>query len=63
VLDRFPVQNDDARIEDEVMAGLLDEWLERDYRSLGYGVVRVPVLPPEARLVYVHERLSKQGLN
>ena len=59
VLDRFPVQKDDARIEDEVTAGLLDEWLERDYRSLGYGVVRVPVLPPEARLAYVLERLSK----
>lgn len=63
VLDRFPVQRDDARIEDDVTAGLLDEWLARDYSSLGYGVMRVPVLPPEERLAFVLEMLSEQGLN
>jgi len=62
VLDRFPVQKDSARIEDEVTAGLLDEWLARDYSSLGYGVVRVPVLPPEERLEFVLQRLSERGL-
>jgi predicted ATPase len=61
VLDRLPIQQDDLRIEKDATAGLLDEWLGRDYGALGYGVVRVPVLSPKNRLAYVLERLSEQG--
>jgi len=61
ILDRFPVQKDAARIEDDVAAGFLDEWLVRDYRALGYPVVRVPVLPPEKRLAHVLAMLSQKG--
>ena len=61
VLDRFPTQKDCARIEDEVAAEFLDEWHPRDYSSLGYKVVRVPVLPPEERLRFVLDRLSEPG--
>lgn len=61
VLDRFPTQQDCARIEDELTAEYLDEWHARDYTSLGYDVIRVPVLPPEARLEFVLERLNQPG--
>ena len=62
VLDRLPVQQDGVRTEDDATAGLLDEWLARDYSALGYGVVRVPVMSREERLAFVLERLSEQGL-
>ena len=62
VLDRFPVQQDGIRTEDDVIAGFLDEWLIRDYITLGYRVVRVPVLPPQERLAFVLDNLSEQQL-
>ena len=58
VLDRFPVQKDAARSEDDISADFLDQWLTRDYNALGYEAVRVPVLPPEERLMFIIERLS-----
>jgi predicted ATPase len=62
VLDRFPVQQDGVRTEDDVIADFLDEWLNRDYFALGYRVVRVPVLPPQERLAFVLDKLSDQKL-
>ena len=62
MLDRFPVQLDGVRTEDEAAADYLDEWHHRDYTALGYRVVRVPILPPGERLAYVLERLSEGGL-
>jgi predicted ATPase len=62
VLDRLPFQQNGARIEDDAIAGLLDEWLARDYSALGYGVVRVPALSIKDRLAFILERLSEQGL-
>jgi len=61
VLDRFPIQQDGVRTEDDATAGFVDEWLARDYRALGYAVVRVPVMSPEGRLAFVLERLSEQN--
>jgi predicted ATPase len=62
ILDRFPYQQDGVRAADDATADFLDEWIARDYRALGYGVVRVPVMSPEERLAFVLERLSEQGL-
>ena len=62
VLDRLPLQGDGLRIVDNTLAAFLDEWLARDYRALGYRVVRVPALPPPERLAFVLARLSDQGL-
>ncbi len=62
ILDRFPAQQDGIRTEDDAIADFLDEWHERDYSALGYGVVRVPVMSPEERLAFVLEKLSEQGL-
>jgi predicted ATPase len=53
ILDRLPFHQDGARIDHDATSDLLDMWLERDYRTLGYDVVRVPVLPPQERLAYV----------
>jgi predicted ATPase len=62
VLDRFSVQQDGLRTQDDALAGLIGEWLARDYRALGYSFVRVPALSPQERLAYVLDRLSEQGL-
>lgn len=62
LLDRFPFQPNGVRFEDDVTAGLIGEWLARDYGALGYQLARVPVLPLEERLTFVLERLDEQGL-
>ena len=62
VLDPLPIQRDGFRPEDEAVAAFLDEWIARDYSSLGYQVVRVPVLSIQERLAFVLESLSEQGL-
>jgi predicted ATPase len=62
MLDRLPLQLDGLRFKDDALQGLTDEWHIRDYSTLGYRIVRVPVLPPEERLRYVLEVLSEQGL-
>jgi predicted ATPase len=62
ILDRLPLQLDGLRFEDDTFTRFLDEWITRDYSSLGYSVVRVPVLVPEERLAFVLESLSEQGL-
>jgi predicted ATPase len=59
ILDRLPVQGSSPLgPEDDAAAGFLDEWLASDYGSLGYRIVRVPVLSPKERLAFVLERLS-----
>ena len=62
ILDLLPLELDGARIQDDTYTVVLDEWLDRDYSTLGYPVVRVPVLPPQERLEFVLETLSEQGL-
>jgi predicted ATPase len=62
LLDRLPYQQNGVRTEDDSTAGLIDQWLARDYSALGYRVVRVPVSSPQERLAFVLERLSEQGL-
>jgi predicted ATPase len=62
ILDPLPFQGNGVRDDDAAKVGNLDEWLARDYSTLGYRVVRVPMLSPEERLAFVLERLSEQGL-
>ena len=62
ILDRLPFLRSKALgPEDDTSSDFLDEWLARDYRALGYPIVRVPVIPPEKRLGFVLEKLSEQG--
>jgi predicted ATPase len=58
ILDRFPYRQDGVRAADDPTADFLNEWIARDYRALGYGVVRVPLMSPDERLAFVLERLS-----
>jgi predicted ATPase len=62
VLDPLPIEQDCLRVEEEATAALLDEWIERDYRALGYDVVRVPVASPQERLASVLSRLAERGM-
>ena len=62
ILDRFLVEQDGVRAEDDATAALIDDWLVRDYNALGYNIIQVPVLSPDERLAFVLERLSKGGL-
>jgi predicted ATPase len=63
LLDRLPYQRDGVRAADDETAEYFDAWMSRDYHTLGYEVLRVPVLAPEDRLDYVLQKLSKSGLN
>jgi predicted ATPase len=63
MLNRLPfLRNEKLGPEDEVSAAFVDEWLPRDYGALGYPVVRVPAIPPQERLAFVLENLTRRGL-
>lgn len=61
--ERLPVESDGVRTEDDQTAQLIDFWLVRDYTSLGYSVLRVPVLPPEQRVEFVLSSLWKKQVS
>jgi predicted ATPase len=60
LLNRLPYHQDGVRAADDTTADYFDEWTERDYSSLGYKVIRVPVLSLAERLGFVLEKLSGQ---
>jgi predicted ATPase len=63
VLNPLPFQHDEERVEGmAAIVAFLDEWLPRDYRALGYDILRVPVMPPQERLAFVLQKLSDLGL-
>ena len=51
---------DGLRDCDAEMVSYFDEWITRDYHSLGYTTIRVPVMPVEDRLSVVLEGLRKR---
>ena len=58
ILDRLPFAREvQLGPEDEKSAQFIDMWLERDYTTLGYHVVRVPVCSPKDRLGFVLDRI------
>jgi predicted ATPase len=63
LLDRLPYQRDGIRTADDTTADYFQSWMIRDYRAIGYEVIRVPVLIPEDRLAFVLNALSELGLN
>jgi predicted ATPase len=62
ILDCLPTDLNGLRFDDKTIPVFLDQWQPLDYHALGYHPVRVPVLPPEARLAFVLESLELQGL-
>ena len=62
MLNRLPYQQDGIRAGDDESAVYFEAWMLRDYRALGYNVIRVPVLPPEERLAFVLDKIQKHCL-
>lgn len=62
ILNRLPYQQDGIRGGDDISAAYFDRWMERDYRALGYNIIRVPVLAPEERLAFILNGLSDHGM-
>ena len=60
LLNRLPYQQDGVRAGDNASAAYFQSWMLRDYRALGYDVVRVPVLPPEERLAFVLDKIPER---
>ena len=59
LLNRLPYRQDGVRAGDDAYAAYFESWMLRDYRALGYNVVRVPVLPPEERLTFVLDKIPE----
>lgn len=58
ILDRLPFHRDQTLgPEDNAASDFLNEWLARDYSTLGYHVIRVPVMSPVERLAFVMSHL------
>jgi predicted ATPase len=62
LFDRLPVVRDNVRAENNREAVAIDTQLEKDYRTLGYDVQRVPVMPVEQRADFILEALQKQDM-
>lgn len=53
ILDRLPLVNDYARLEDEPAQIRIHELIIETYRSLPFPIVFVPVLPAEERVDFI----------
>jgi predicted ATPase len=62
LLDRLPYRKDGVRVADDETAEYLETWMLRDYGTLGYDVIRVPVISPEERFEFVIEKLTEKGI-
>lgn len=58
ILDPLPYDADGIRDFDAPYVEFIDEWITQDYQTLGYDVVRVPVLSPRERLAFVLARIT-----
>ena len=63
VLDRLPIVQDYARIEDEKAQKKIHELIIEVYANLNLPIVHVPILPPEDRVDYIlqHSYLLKKN--
>ena len=58
ILDPLPLDVDNIRFDDTELVAFIDRWISRDCRLLGYEIIRVPVMSPEARLAFVLDRVA-----
>lgn len=56
------MQSDGVRVEDDSKAAQIERWLEQDYESLGYEVIRVPVVSVAERVKFILKVVSAAGL-
>jgi len=61
LLEPLPLDLDGLRFQDPALQTFLHEWHIRDYTALGYPIIHVPALAPEARLAFILEALSQTG--
>ncbi|HJW17829.1 MAG TPA: ATP-binding protein [Flavisolibacter sp.] len=57
ILDPLPIVNDYARIEDGEAQQKIHALITEVYTSLGFNIVRVPVLPPGERVNFILQHL------
>lgn len=55
LFERLPLQKDNIRTESDADAENIEKMLQSDYESLGYKVVRVPVLPVSGRADFIEK--------
>ncbi len=60
LLDRLPVKNDYARIEDDQRARNIDALLEAALKLFNYNPIRIPVMPVTERAEFVLDHLPKR---
>ena len=58
IFDPLPLQSDHARTENSLTIEFLNTWLERDYTTLGYNTIRVPVMPVQKRVEFVLQHIN-----
>ncbi len=60
LLDVLPYKLDHARTENTETVKYIDQWLEEDYKSLGYGVLRIPVMSLSKRRDFILADIKNQ---
>lgn len=58
LLDQVPFEADYARTENEEKARLINSKLEEAYSSLGYTVIKVPVMPISERVQFILKHIN-----
>ena len=57
MFERLSLVKDGVRTECEDTAAYIDEWLPKDYSSVGYTVVNVPIMSIKQRAEYILKRI------
>jgi predicted ATPase len=57
LFDRLRIKHDEVRNENEEDSILIDRLIEETYKTLGYEIIRVPVLPVGRRVDFILENL------
>jgi len=57
LFDRLQIKQDEVRNENEEDSILIERLIEETYKTLGYEIMRVPVLPLERRVDFILENL------
>ncbi|MDA8138594.1 MAG: ATP-binding protein [Desulfobacteraceae bacterium] len=58
LMERLCFEKDDVRTEDEALAFRLETLLEESYASLGYAIIRVPVMSVRERVEFILDYLQ-----
>jgi len=62
ILAPMPFDKDGYRDHEAEKVDYSDEWITRDYKSLRYETIRVPVLPTHERVEFVVKKLKQAKL-